>query len=422
MAHDLTKSNAPAPLPRFEFMAALLMGVLLLVIAVPAISYSWMPVAFSSAILAVSISLVLYAFGSFVRVSLHWLVATGCAAVMFGTYELINQQHAKEIVEVFIEAPGQKFWQPRASIGSHELFGALTSPSYDEAVKREVSHQFTIILRAGRDLTSGRSNMNLSLFFAGAQEAIEFLKIPTDHLYKALGSGEEVHWLIRDRTKLYVLEGKNETLIADIQDPTVARKQTFWVPPTLISKAWAQDTLRCDEVTKFAADYTSPDPETRRASRDASGKLGPCIVKPLMSLYDMSRGKYQIVLGIVVALEKMLDEYKDQRKAVEGSLTQDNINELIKLSIHDDRTIRSYAGTFMYDLASPRALTPLLDTSRQIQQLGFSDKNAAFNMVLIASEMYQYLDRASREQLSQFFGQWKGRVDPKTDSLIAKLR
>jgi hypothetical protein len=199
-----------APLPRFEFIAALLIGGLLLLVAVPAISNSWMPVAFSSVLLAGGIALVLYAFGSHVEIALPWVVAVGCAAVMFATYLLINQQHRKEIVEIFVESEGQKFSQPKAKIGAQQLFGVLDDPSLDQVtgsnnqiIGRDVSGNFTIILRAGKDITSGRAYMNLSLFFLGENEPTDFRRIPGDHLFNAMGSGDPVFWTIRNKTQLY---------------------------------------------------------------------------------------------------------------------------------------------------------------------------------------------------------------------------
>jgi hypothetical protein len=194
------------------------------------------------------------------------------------------------------------------------------------------------------------------------------------------------------------------------------------IGPAFVGVAFAQSILPCEHVNTFEASFKAEDAETRRASRDASAKLGPYIVKPLMAMYNANRNNYRVVLGVTVALSKMLDENRMHRILVDESLTQENINEFIKLSIHSDRTLRSYAGTFMYDVGSPRAIGPLLETSRQIERTDFPDKNAAFNMVLIASNTYAFADRTAKQTLSQFFTRWTGRVSTEADALIAKLR
>jgi hypothetical protein len=128
----------PRPLPRFEFVAALLLSVVLLAISIPTIGLGWMPVAFSSAILAAGIGVLLYAFGSHVTFNMKGLMAAGCAAVAFGVYYLIHSQYSTANIEIEVVSEGPPFSHPKASIGaSHQLLTAPIDLQFNSGNQRE---------------------------------------------------------------------------------------------------------------------------------------------------------------------------------------------------------------------------------------------------------------------------------------------
>ncbi|WP_337879446.1 hypothetical protein [Rheinheimera sp.] len=167
------------------------------------------------------------------------------------------------------------------------------------------------------------------------------------------------------------------------------------------------------EISDLINSLTSDDTTKRRTARSAIAKQGIVVVRPLMVALSSPGIDYRTKLGVVVSLTEMMRENKDLRTQVIGLLQPDDLEQLLRLATDSDRTIRIYAGEFLYDLGDPRLLNLALSHWQEVD----SD-NGRYNLALIMKGLSPYLNKEQASNAIKSLRSLKGTVGPKTDSLL----
>jgi hypothetical protein len=265
----------------------------------------------------------------------------------------------------------------------------------------------------------------MNILFHDDKDSISYGDISTSDVFKRLGYEEPIQWIISsDKSQLFAKSGTgSRILLKDLNDPSAGKRTGVLPVPHLISSSVAQPSEECgQQVRNLEASLTSEDAEVRRASRQATSQLGPCIVKPLMSILAQNPSNYRIMLGVSVALVQMLRDNKDKRVSISGMLTDDDFKKLVGIAVHNDRTFRIYALEFLYDPGSPSSIDAILAAATEIERANFKNENGAFNLALIATNVSQNAKPEDRAKLVNFFSRWQRRVGAKTDEQIQKLQ
>lgn len=167
------------------------------------------------------------------------------------------------------------------------------------------------------------------------------------------------------------------------------------------------------DILSLLENLTSDDTTTRRGARTELASKGLALVRPAVLALAEEDISYRRRLGVVVALTEMMRENKNQRRLIADLLRPDDLGLLLEAATDADRTIRIYAGEFLFDLGDPRTFDMALKAWP-----GISDDNGRYNLVLVmkgaAPDIEPERADTARERLESLLGQ----VGPKTDTLI----
>ncbi|MBL3564669.1 hypothetical protein JMM59_06575 [Rhodovulum sulfidophilum] len=157
----------------------------------------------------------------------------------------------------------------------------------------------------------------------------------------------------------------------------------------------------------------SPETATRRTARTRLAGLGTGLVRPAMAELLNPDLTYRLQLGLVVALTEMLRDNKRARGDIITMIDDAALTELLRLATNNDRTIRVYAGEFLYDLGDPRVFV----LAPEVWNSGISD-SGRFNLALALKGAAPFVAGSDKAQASSLAQSWIGQVGPRTDDLL----
>ncbi|RVO68796.1 caspase family protein [Sinorhizobium medicae] len=160
------------------------------------------------------------------------------------------------------------------------------------------------------------------------------------------------------------------------------------------------------------ANLESDDITLRRGARDALAAGGLAAVSAIVAANRTSTS-YRFDLGAVVALTEILRSGKSIRGEISRRLEQKDIEWLVGLSVHSDRTMRIYASEFLYDLGDPR----VVDTA--IGRFVGASANGKYNLALAIKGAAPFVPRSERDRVSERLRALMTVETPKTNALLS---
>lgn len=199
------------------------------------------------------------------------------------------------------------------------------------------------------------------------------------------------------------------------------------IPPSLfVSSAFAGEDISVTttaDISRLLPGLQSEDADTRRVTRSSLSLVQPQDVAILLQHARDNRGNYRAELGVSVALTEMLRRDKAIREKI--VLTEADIEMLLNFATSDDRTLRIYAGEFLYDLGRPQVTKQALKRLETKPANASADwDNALYNLLFISQDGWAGLTAEEKAVMQLYL---KG-IDvelqsrPKTRSLRSQLQ
>lgn len=163
-----------------------------------------------------------------------------------------------------------------------------------------------------------------------------------------------------------------------------------------------------DLIAKLDSDETT----VRRNARAALAAGGVDAVSAIVAVDRASTG-YRSDLGAVVALTEILRSDKSLRSEILQRLKPYDIEWLVRLSSHSDRTIRIYASEFLYDLGDPRVV------DAAIRSFPTASSNGKYNLALAIKGAAPFVLPSERNQISERLGALMTVETPKTNAVLS---
>lgn len=168
---------------------------------------------------------------------------------------------------------------------------------------------------------------------------------------------------------------------------------------TFFSAAFAQVAIKylaTSDIEKVFHNLSDEDSDIRRNARDDLSTINPVDVPFLLRLLREALAKdkaqYRKKLGVAIALTELLR--RDKSAGSNIPLQTEDVALLLEFAGSGDRTLRIYAGEFLFDLESP-------DVTKQALPLaaGTTNDDARFNWLLVAQGGWRKLSLEERKPL-----------------------
>ena len=242
----------------------------------------------------------------------------------------------------------------------------------------------------------------------------------TEAFHEAWRGRSLIEWNFKKDGSLYDLK---DNLIAKVQEtaelapsqPMESPARSDWAHVwQFLSPARAQGVRNQAELTKALADLTSDDVDTRRDARDVLG-AGPMEwVTPIADALVEGFGNYRKKLGCLVALTEIMRQQK-AKASVRDKILDKHIDPLVASAGDADRTVRVYAGEFLFDLGDKRTVLKSLKLAAANK-----DENIRYNLIFVTQDGIKQLDDAGLAESAGLLNSLRGGGD-KTNALIQKI-
>ncbi|WP_306752403.1 caspase family protein [Paracoccus actinidiae] len=178
------------------------------------------------------------------------------------------------------------------------------------------------------------------------------------------------------------------------------------------SSATKDDRIVSGDFDGLIASLESDDVNIRRGARSGLAAGGLDAVSALMAA-DRETAGYRFELGAVVALTELLRSNKSLRGEISRRLEQDDIDWLVGLSAHSDRTMRIYASEFLYDLGDPRVV------NTAIEKFAEASTSGKYNLALAIKGAAPFVQLHARNLISDRLRALMEDETPKTNALLS---
>ena len=354
------------------FISGIIVGLILVATGVCLEWLALVPSRVATLIVCCGLGIVLGAFGSAAVLRYQGLVIAGVATIAIALFLLLAQNMDNHLKISLTNVP--EGMQATLFI-DHEIPGARSFRNqYDFYILEQEVDAETVKL----DLSGGATE-------------ILFDCIPVKLVRPYLGSGKSVQWhLSKDQSEIRVADTR-VPLGCEPEDSGFAMSDALR-PLALVGEAVAQ--VPQQSIETFLLDLGNDDPSLRRTARTGLAAWGMVAVRPLMDLWAADPTDYRNALGASVALAEFLRDSKDQRKAVSELLTEQDLALLVDAIGNEDRTLRIYAGEFLYDLGDPRVVTPILE------RFPSASDDGQFNSLFVLTNVVPDLSPEERQALA----------------------
>jgi hypothetical protein len=345
------------------FWGGVAVGVFVMITGIVALVWRDVGTTEARLILCSGLGILLGAFGSTAVVKYKGLTITGVAAIavvlLYVVVTLTKSQVTfgsitGDIKGAIIEVKGDKTY-----------LGAMRD--------RDRSYEF-VIDGSGLDRPFFDVYITFPAGISGqGEQEIIFEGIDKKYVEHFLGSGRRIEWRF-SRQGENLVEAASREVIAEVglpkaELPTMPRtSRGAW---GLVGNAFAQNSPSIPPPPppppQVFIDLGSGASSVRRTARSMLADLGPSAVSAMMQELRENQGEYRIRLGILVALADMLRKDKKAAPEVSHQLTSEDLQLIVKALNDPDRTIRVYAGEFLYDLGDPRVVPLALAAARDEQ-------------------------------------------------------
>jgi len=401
-------------------------GLALIALALVNAAFLTIPDLIRNAIIGLGIALILSSFGGQGNARFRGLVLTGVAAICFafvGFLEYSDQKRRElkkgEFVQGLVD--GLPWEQYRANLelketalggqpkGSYKFIVFITDVEDVEVAKLEVSELKENPDTAKLEFTPRASFTIPRACFEQESGKHKFLQ----WTFLKSSSDDEPDKIVETSSNrtIAVWPDRGDTVSGCTADEGLnskARKDTsfalhggnFWFfASASAQEAAAATPLTPGEIAKALDMLQADDLEIRRRARDTLSQATPDLLPQVFSYLRTNARNYRVSLGICVALTEMLRQ--DKALGAQIRLEAPDIELFLDFATHNDRTLRIYAGEFLYDLGSPEVTRAAL---RRAAALGPDPAldNARFNLVFVAQDGWRKLDDRSKQELMPF--------------------
>lgn len=239
------------------------------------------------------------------------------------------------------------------------------------------------------------------------EQEINFEGINKKYIEKFLGSGEQIEWRF-NRDRQCLVETVTGELIKRIElTPGIASasQKSRNSGLSFVGTALAQQAPR--SIEEIFVDLGSGVSSVRREARNELASIGPRAVAAMMVKLKESGSQYRIRLGIFYVLNKMLRDNKGLAQELSSYLSFEDLEIILEALNDPDRTIRSIASEFLYNLGDPRIIEPalsIIDNSRTLETYELSK--------FVIDSKYLNLSSAARKETIQKLLELKNSLNP----------
>jgi hypothetical protein len=234
------------------------------------------------------------------------------------------------------------------------------------------------------------------------------LEIPQRCLIGFLGQDAPLLWKFREEDATLIDERTGAIISAQFssgatvaecqEEPPPIVQSDAWPSLSWVSTAFAGDVvpLSREEMDKALSDIQSADSDVRRGARITLSRAQPedvaYILKWVRDRLAQDKNIYRTKLGVSLALTEMLRRDKALRDRMKFEMA--DLEMLLDFAGSDDRSLRIYAGEFLYDLESPEVAKLALPMA-----LKATDDNARYNWILVSQGGWLKLPDEAKKDL-----------------------
>lgn len=432
-----TKPAKPAPEPsssnliHVEFPTkvtpfvglAMLMGSLLVVMSMIGHNFFRTQTGHANLAFAAGIAIILAAFGGQATLRGKAFIFAGVAAIAAGLFFYLDRYSGAgkpALVEGRVEnVPVDKY---KASL-------KLGKTVYSKQTLDDKQFEFI----AFQEELDRPQHATLEISSQQTGEVVASFSIPTECFTPWLGSVKIIDWWF-DSDRNLLLQGTPRRAIAQYRaadEPSEeladCRKTTLVSQPApshtrlagnglLMSSALAQSgaPISREQISEALRLLEDDNADVRRAARDLLSRVQPEDVRLLLDHSAKNRLSYRTALGISVALTEMLR--RDKSIGARLALSSADLEMLLDFASDSDRTLRIYAGEFLFDLGTKEiARLALTRASRLPPDSGLD--NGRFNLIYVSQGGWKAMSPAEREELGDIIAAIRTTLTGKTKTL-----
>jgi len=362
----------------------------------------------------VALGIILAAFGSQATVRVGRIIMAGAAGISVGLFLILlnSEDDRNEFVLGHIEHVDANKYAPFMRF-SKDIFGKIT-PN----VRNPNNSRFEFIIF--RHEIDGPI---LTVEFARKDDVERYpeFQIKRQEIESKIGLPNRVFWKFNeDEGTIVDLEDDREVArwsgrVRELAESSQKESRDSGFVFGFVNTALAQPAPA--DVGSILQALKSDNVAIRRAARKELSNVPPSYIPSIM---DTLRGEFNIYrtqLGIAVALTEMLRRDKNLAGEISDELEQEDIDLLVQMAGHQDRTLRIYATEFLFDLGDPRSVAPAVRLAA-----GTDNADERYNLLFLTQSGLMALDDESRKSFQSSIGQIGSNSGQDTQELIKKLQ
>lgn len=422
-----------------ETWVAIVIGLGILLFAIIGRSYFRIAPSTHDLLIATGLAITFTAFGAQGVFRNKSIALAGAAAIalIFWTYQFgMDRYRHKDAMQALEKSSKAYFYGNIKDLpeGKYGVEIGLLNPI---STRRPPNSKNVEFIGLGSEL---RDSASASIRVFGKKDSkldVSFV-VPRECIYGALVHSTPLLWKFKqlDEERAELSEDNSGNVIArsDIQTTdtanlTCTNAETYVAqreisPTSWISAAFAAEIekINLSDIDQALLDIQSTDGEVSRSARNILSRAEPedvgYILGKVRTKLQVDPDIYRTKLRVSLALTEMLRRDKSVRDRI--TMTDADIQMLLDFAGEDERSLRIYAGEFLYDLerpavtklALPKALKPPRD-------------DALYNWILVSQGGWQKMTAPEKQNLGPTLGELRkltSRVGyEKTAELLSKF-
>lgn len=409
---------------------AIAVGIMLIACSIGSTRWLTSPPYVANLLLAAGVAIVLAAFGGQAAVRGKGQVFAGVAAIAVGLLALLTYEERGLRSDTNRKLELQKKSYLMGSISGLPLETYDVKLKVDNFVpsrhRADLERFEFVIFKSDLD-RSGPASLDIDNKDDEA-EAMNF-EIKQECLVGFLGQEQPLIWRFGRMDNVNVIK-EGDTIIAaefggDVKvgscltAPThVSNVESDWGLFDWVSSAFA-GSMKIDRATLDRAlrNLQSKDPDVRRSARLIVSNAEPeevgYILKYVRDRLKQTPDIYHTKLGVSLALTEMLRRNKSLRDRMKFETA--DLDMLLDFAGSANRTLRIYAGEFLYDLENPAVARLALPRA-----VTATNDDARYNWILVSKGGWLRMSKAEKDQLKSTIDQLRAlsKSRPKTAALL----
>lgn len=412
--HEILAKTGLGPL-KPETWVAIVIGLGILLFAIIGRSYFRIAPSTHDLLIATGLAITFTAFGAQGVFRNKSIALAGAAAIalIFWTYQFGMDRYRHKDAMQALEKSSKAYFYGNIKDLPESKYGIEIGLLNPISTRRPTNAKNVEFIGLGSEL---RDSASASIRVFGKKDSkldVSFV-VPRDCIYGALVHSTPLLWKFKqlDEERAELSEDNSDNVIArsDIQTTDTANLTctnaqpyvvTQWEmsPSSWISAAFAAEyeKISLSDIDQALEDIQSTDGEVSRSARNILSRAEPedvgYILGKVRATLQIDPNIYRTKLRISLALTEMLRRDKALRDRI--TMTDADIQMLLDFAGEDERSLRIYAGEFLYDLerptvtklALPKALKPPRD-------------DALYNWILVSQGGWQKMTAPEKQSLA----------------------